>query len=110
MDKSLLRVTSSGRYEQHPLTHQYTTEKLAAAPEEKAEVEERHARYYADFLQKEVARLKGQGASQPEIMEEIYAEIDNVRAAWRWTLAAGETIGEFWEAYRYSILSGKAMK
>lgn len=110
MDKSLLRVTSSGRYEQHPLTHQYATEKLAAVPDEKAEVEERHARYYADFLQKEVARLKGQGASQPEIMEEILTEIDNIRAAWRWTLAAGETIGEFWAAYRYSILSGMAMK
>jgi serine/threonine-protein kinase PknK len=111
MDKSLLRVTSSGRYEQHPLTHQYTTEKLAAAaPDEKAEVEERHAHYYADFLQREVTRMKGQGASQTEIMEEIHEEIDNVRAAWRWTITTGETIGEFWEAYRYSILSGIGMK
>jgi|GEM_PF-3643323 len=110
MDKSLLRITASGRYEQHPLTHQYATEKLAAAPDEKAAVEERHARYYANFLQKQVTRLKGKGAGQAEALEEIQAEIDNIRAAWRWTTVTGQTIGDFWEAYRYSILSGIGLK
>src|SRR4029077_17347491 len=68
MDKSLLRVTSSGRYEQHPLTHQYAGEKLGAAADEKESIEEKHAYYYADFLQKQVTRLKGRGADQAEVL------------------------------------------
>jgi len=43
IDKSLLQVTPSGRYEQHPLVHQYAEEKLAEIPTEQECAQERMA-------------------------------------------------------------------
>jgi predicted ATPase/DNA-binding SARP family transcriptional activator len=83
IDKSLLQVTTSGRYEQHPLAHQYADEKLAELPEERDGAQERHGRYYADFLWQRRERLTvGQQQAQAEIGEEI----ENVRTAWRWAV------------------------
>ncbi len=46
VDKSFLRMSPEGRYDRHPLLSQYTSEKLAEHPEERAEVEQRHGSFY----------------------------------------------------------------
>ncbi len=76
-DKSLLQRTPAGRYEIHAL--------LRAFGEEKSEgdtyVREQHARYYAGLIQdRESALIRG----EPETIQAIQLEIDNLRAAWDW--------------------------
>lgn len=88
VDKSLLQspggTASGGRYERHLLLWQYAREKLEQAPAEQAAVEEQHGVYYADLLQQRAGALRGE---QPqEALAELNAEIENVRAAWRWAL------------------------
>ena len=42
VDKSLLRLSPSGRFDRHPLLYQYTRERFSEHPEEQAQAEERH--------------------------------------------------------------------
>ncbi len=82
--KSFLRRNPLGRYEIHELLRQYTAGKLKDNPSlgGLAEAQDRHCSYYADFVQRREGRLRGK--DQPAAIEEIGAEIDNVREAWRW--------------------------
>ena len=81
-DKSLLRRETSGRFEMHELVRQYAAEKLGDAV---AQVQDQHCRYYAAFLHRREQALHGEG--QKEAMQTIHAEIENVRAAWKWAIA-----------------------
>ncbi|MEO7910917.1 MAG: tetratricopeptide repeat protein [Roseiflexaceae bacterium] len=81
LDKSLLRRGRAGRYELHELVRQYAAEQLTAAGEQ-LEACDRHCTYYTAMLQANKQQLRG-GAQQQAIAE-IDAEIENVRAAWRW--------------------------
>jgi predicted ATPase len=87
VDKSLLRRDSSGRFGHHRLLRQYAEEKLQETPAQQQAVEERLCEYYADFLQQRKVWLRG--AKQTEALEEIAAEIDNVRRACRLGWARG---------------------
>jgi predicted ATPase/DNA-binding XRE family transcriptional regulator len=86
--KSLLRRVSEGRYSLHELVRQYVADRLAQAPEEEGEARERHSAYYTDF----VVRLEGElkGAKQLQALAEMDADIDNIRAGWRWAVRTGE--------------------
>lgn len=81
VDKSLLRRTRTGRYEIHELLRQFAAEKLGECPDEVDQVQDRHADYYLTFLHQRTDHLKGE--RQKETLDEITAEIDNIRAAWR---------------------------
>jgi tetratricopeptide (TPR) repeat protein len=94
VDKSILYLESLGggpggqgawpaRYGMHDLLRHYGEEKLV----EKEDTNDRHCRYYADFLQRQWAPLHS--GHQKETLEEIGHEIENVRAAWRWAVARG---------------------
>jgi len=83
-DKSLLQRTQSGRYEIHEAIRQYAAEKLHEDREEHARAEGLLAQYYSDFLHSREARLKGR--DQQVAIEEIGAEIGNVRTGWRWAV------------------------
>jgi predicted ATPase len=90
VDKSLLRLTVTGRYEIQELLRQFAAEQLAQSPDEQACVYERHCTYYADFLeacQQEI--LSGQ---ELEVIAKIEAELENVRAAWEWATIYGRTV------------------
>ena len=87
VDKSLLHFTPGGRYEIHELLRQFAAEKLAVELREQAEASQQHAAYYAGFLQRRAARLKG--SEQMQALSEIDAEIDNLRVAWRWVVDQG---------------------
>lgn len=86
-DKSFVKRGTSGRYDVHELLRQYGEEKLAAAPGEAAEAGERHAGHYAAWLEQQAPALKGEG--QRQALEEIGDELENVRAAWRFSAAPG---------------------
>ena len=84
VDRSWLRVTPSGRYEVHELIRQYLAERLEADDPAR----DQHAEYFATFLHEREGTLKGSG--QAEALREILADIDNVRAAWRWAVERGQ--------------------
>jgi tetratricopeptide (TPR) repeat protein len=88
VDKSLVRRERTGRYEVHEVLRQYATEKLGQVPREEADTRDRHSACFMAFLQHKERALKG--ASQMEALEEIGADLQNVRAAWRWAIAQGK--------------------
>jgi len=88
VDKSWLRPTPSGRYQMHELVRQYAAERLEADHRNSEQVRDRHSEYYAAFLDEREARLKGRG--QRQALQEIVADMDNVRAAWSWALERGD--------------------
>jgi DNA-binding SARP family transcriptional activator/predicted ATPase/Tfp pilus assembly protein PilF len=88
-DKSLIRNTSSNRYDMHELLRQFADEKLQAHPDAREETEIRYVRYFAAFLERKGAHL--QGTFQSEALLEIAAEIENARQAWQLAAARGFT-------------------
>lgn len=84
--RSLLRRTAAGRYDLHELIRQYAASKLAEDPRELHAVQERHSVYYLGLLEEE--GLKLQSNRQKEALAELTTEIDNLRAAWDWSIAA----------------------
>jgi predicted ATPase/DNA-binding SARP family transcriptional activator len=89
VDKSLLRRTSSGRYNLHELLRQFGEEKLKAEPERLEHTRDRHARYCCQYLARQESRLKS--ADHQTALKEITEELDNIRAAWRWAAARGDS-------------------
>ncbi len=85
-DKSLLRRDPNGRYTMHELLRHYATNKLQAAAPHYAEIQTRHCQTTINFLAEREDALNG--ARQNEARQEIAAEIDNIRAAWEWAVAA----------------------
>jgi predicted ATPase len=104
VDKSLLRRSPAGRYELHELVRQYAAEKLQA---DAAQTRDLHCAYYAEFLGHKTEPLKG--SEQQRALEEIGAEIENVRAAWQWAVAHRkvDALGQSLESlYRYYDIGG----
>jgi predicted ATPase len=88
VDQSLLRPGADGRYQLHELVRQYAEERLWETPGEAARAEAAHGDYYAGFLETRLERLLG--ADQPAAQAEIRADLDNVRAAWRWAVGRAD--------------------
>ena len=83
VDKSLLRG-EGGRFDRHPLLCQYTQEKGAEHPEERAETEAKHAAYFSRFSAG--LRLEFNGPDPKGTLKRLEADFENCRAAWRWVL------------------------
>jgi predicted ATPase/DNA-binding SARP family transcriptional activator len=80
--KSLVqRDLNSGRYSIHELLRQYAQEHLQASGKSES-IQTTHSRYYLEWL----GHLKDdiQGRRQLGALDEIEADIDNVRSAWQW--------------------------
>jgi len=71
-----------GRYEVHELLRQYAAEKLAESHSSWEAACECHSAYYAGAMQRWANELKG--SQQQAVLLEMEADIDNLRAAWRW--------------------------
>ena len=79
VQKSLLRYRRD-RYEIHELLRQFAAAELEAFPDEHAEVERQHSKYYLNFVATRERRL---GRNEPrQAATEIRTEVDNVRQAW----------------------------
>ncbi len=85
VDKSLLRLEGDGRYQIHELLRQYAEERLRTS--DRDAVQTAHAEYYTRYLAERQAGLLGH--RQRETAAEVQAELENIRAAWEWSVAAG---------------------
>ncbi|MBA2389228.1 MAG: tetratricopeptide repeat protein [Geodermatophilaceae bacterium] len=115
VDKSFLRCGPGGRYGRHTLLWQYANEKLTQSPEERSRAQAAHGEYYAAFLARRETRL--QGREQKETLEQLGAELENVRVAWQWMVAQGQStlldhalkaLADFY-AYTGLLQEGEAM-
>jgi predicted ATPase len=83
--RSLLRRSTTGRYDLHELIRQYAASKLGEDPDELNIVQERHNHYYLGLLEENGVKL--QSHDQKEALAELTVEMDNIRAAWDWSVA-----------------------
>ncbi|HET9223227.1 MAG TPA: BTAD domain-containing putative transcriptional regulator, partial [Roseiflexaceae bacterium] len=82
-DKSLLRVSDTGRYEIHELLRQLAAKKLDALGAGAA-IADRHAAFYLEFVGRREPALYGTEPQQTQA--QIRDELDNIRAAWHWVV------------------------
>ncbi len=85
-DKSLLQLDGGGRCSLHPLIRQFAGERLDAPA--RAAVLARHAHHF----QRRLARLERAAlAADQTALDEIGADLENCRQAWRWAVAERAT-------------------
>ena len=85
VNKSFLNYDpGSTRMEVHELLRQYAQERLEETSAASHSAQESHAAYYAEFMRLGSQDLKGK--RQLQALVEIEADIENVRAAWRYYL------------------------
>lgn len=97
VDKSMLKISSNGRYEIHELQRQYAEERLDETPEEKTTVRDRHCAYFSEFMRQPERNFIG--VANKKTLEAIDAEIDNVRTAWNWAVER-QRVGDLFKAMR----------
>ena len=83
--KSLVTLSPSGRYEQHPLVLEYARERLSEQPGDETATREKHGLYYHAFLQEHYPGLSTSNINK--VRELLDPEIPNFQAAWGWALA-----------------------
>lgn len=115
VDKSLVKrltVSDGSRYVLHELVRQYAAEHLREHPDEERAVHERHSRHYCELIETNAAAICG--VAQQHVLATLSDEIDNLRAALDWTIAAADvvalrrvlpTLMVFYE-WRYTIEEG----
>ena len=81
----LLRRMADGRYDMHEITQQYAALRLAEDPDEMRSMQERHSLYYLRLLEEKDAQLRGR--DQQSTLADLTREIDNIRAAWDWSVS-----------------------
>ena len=85
VNKSILRYDPDrGRLEIHELLRQYAQAKLESTPQAGNATKQAYAAYYADFMQEKWQQFRG--PEQTTALTEIEADIENIRAAWRYYL------------------------
>ncbi|MGB8647366.1 MAG: tetratricopeptide repeat protein [Anaerolineae bacterium] len=98
VDRAFLSRSANGRFALHELLRQYAEEKLGESSSESSETNDRHASFYAAWMEQHNLVLKSQ--DERAALEEIDAEIQNVREAWQWATnhARGAEIGQCLES------------
>lgn len=87
VDKSLVRRMAT-RYQLHDWLRQYAEQRLNALPDAARSIRQAHADYYIAWLRaREEAILS---AAQRELLDAIASEIENIRFAWEWVVAAAD--------------------
>jgi predicted ATPase/DNA-binding NarL/FixJ family response regulator len=89
VDKSLIRLDANDRYQVHELLRQYAAEQLEISADDAAQTQAAHAHFYIRFLHQRSGDVRG--GRQREVLLEIKAELDNIRMAWLWAVAQGDT-------------------
>lgn len=90
LDHSLIRTSADNtRYHLPEIIRRFADEQLQQHPAELAEVSWQHSAYYLHLLQRCLPQL--QGAEQGTALESIHLEINNIRTAWRFAIAHGDT-------------------
>jgi DNA-binding SARP family transcriptional activator/predicted ATPase len=84
--KSLLWIVAPGRYALHSVLRGYIARKLDAQPALRAYTRRRHAQFFFDYLSARTEQIYADTAT----IEAVRMELDNLRAAWEWAIAAGD--------------------
>ncbi|MCB0170384.1 MAG: tetratricopeptide repeat protein, partial [Anaerolineae bacterium] len=84
VDKSLLRREANERYQIHELLRQYAQIRLEDQVEDVTQAHQAHCAFYAELLYQHTEAIEG--GDQREVLLEIEAELENVRAAWQWAI------------------------
>jgi predicted ATPase/DNA-binding XRE family transcriptional regulator len=115
LDRSLVQRRNQGRLGLHELVRHYAAEQLACDPKVERATRERHSTYYAALL----GKIKDQTTRgyKDTWLEDIEAEMDNIRSAWAWAtengrpiilLPAAEILSIFYDV-RGRLWEGRAM-
>lgn len=87
VDKSLLRQAAQAEcFTMHDLVRHYALRQLQQQPADELATRRRHAVYYLDMVAAEAHALPNVPAAQKQLL----AELENVRAAWHWSVDQGE--------------------
>jgi predicted ATPase/DNA-binding CsgD family transcriptional regulator len=78
VEKSLLRITPSGRYELHELLRQYAQQQLEVTGGIDT-IQDAHCMYYLHFMAQREIDIKNE---EIEAVDEIDSDFENVRTAW----------------------------
>lgn len=103
VDKSLIRVSPSGRYSMHALLYQFSHEKLSEVTTFQEEIQHLHLVYYRTFIQKASVQLRS--AEQALWLSRIEEEYDNLSNILAFGLQhdaqagldVATSLGSFWE-------------
>jgi predicted ATPase len=87
VDKSLLRLTPTGRYDRHALLYQYMQQRLAEHPLEEQETRSKHSLYYLRYLSRALKEIRGP-EPKPTLLA-LEEELGNLRLSWSWALEMG---------------------
>ncbi len=87
VEQSFVQRKNAGRYAIHELLRQYALGRLEECLPRGEHPAETHARYYLEFAARREADLRG--PRQPEALEELAAERENLRAALNWAISTG---------------------
>jgi predicted ATPase/DNA-binding CsgD family transcriptional regulator len=85
--KSLLTLSATGRYTIHELLRQYAEENLTEAGEWDATFD-RYIEFFLHMLHRLEPDIKS--ARQIEALDEIEADVENIRQAWHWAVKRGK--------------------
>ena len=88
VDKSLLHREANGRFRMLEMVRQFAAERLAAHPNLAADAQMRHSQYFLRLLH--VQENDWHTDRRHSVIELLTPEVENVRAAWRWAVAALE--------------------
>lgn len=84
VSKSLVRRTTSGRYDLHQVVRQYALSHLAKDEAARTAVHDRHCEFYLTLLRDLEKALKGD--DQQSAIRELTEDMDDLRVAWRWAV------------------------
>ena len=88
VDKSLLHREANDRYKMLEMVRQFAAAQTATLPDSEATAHSRHAHYYLLLLHQQEERW--QTAERQQALDLLTPEVENIRVAWRWAVAALE--------------------
>lgn len=84
VSKSLLRRHQDGRYDFHPLIHQFATRQLDLRPEDEARLHEKHGTHFLSKLH-HLDALRKSGHTR-EFLDGTERDYPDLRAMWQWAI------------------------
>lgn len=99
VDKSIVRINSTGRLQIHELLRQYSADHLELYPEIENEVINKYSDYYLHFVAHQSLALKDD--HHYIAVEQLKMEMANIRKAWQWMVNTErfEVIVKVWEGF-----------
>lgn len=89
LDRCLVQVLGSGRFDLHPLVAQFAAEQLALDESQRADAERRHGEHHAALLQA-CAAAPADGVA--DLLQQIALDFENCRSAWTTLVRHGDIV------------------